>query len=248
MIHLANCFDILPTLANNSIDSFVLDPPYITTKHSWDQKEVVNDYLAKELFRLAKDTSSLYVWCGIGEKSNSLFRWLPIFSKYWHFKDLITWKKQRGMGNKKGWLYVREECMWFVKDNKKFFWNEENQYDKKSKRLFTMPNNKSEYRRYTNIWDDIKEEAGSMKSAEYHETQKPVDCMKRPILLSTKEGDIVLDCFAGSGTTGVACEETNRKYILIELDEKKYNDCLIRTEEARIGYKKIDNKKITSLF
>jgi len=49
-----------------------------------------------------------------------LIRWFPIFNEKWYFKDLITWKKQRGMGMRKGWLYTREEIMWFVKDNKKF--------------------------------------------------------------------------------------------------------------------------------
>ena len=51
-----------------------------------------------------------------------------------------------------------------------------------------------------------------------HPTIKPLDLVKRHILHSTKEGDTVLDCFMGSGTTGVACVETNRNFIGVEID------------------------------
>lgn len=54
-----------------------------------------------------------------------------------------------------------------------------------------------------------------------HLTPKPVDLIKNIILHTTEEGDIVLDCFAGSGTTGVAAQELNRKFILVE-KEKEY--------------------------
>lgn len=88
-------FEILKQLPDNSIDLIIIDPPYLTTGEKWDKKEVVNAELSKELFRIAKDSCSLYIWCGIGEKSQSLIRWFPIFSKDWYFKDLITWKKQK---------------------------------------------------------------------------------------------------------------------------------------------------------
>ena len=56
-----------------------------------------------------------------------------------------------------------------------------------------------------------------------HPAQKPVDLIKSLILKSSKEGDIVLDCFAGCGSVGIACLETKRNYILIE-KEKQYFD------------------------
>ena len=56
-----------------------------------------------------------------------------------------------------------------------------------------------------------------------HPTQKPVELIENIIKHSSNKGDIVLDCFAGSGTTGVACQNTNRDYILIEQDEEYCN-------------------------
>src|SRR3990167_8975584 len=132
-IHCGDCFDLLKLIDSNSVDLIIIDPPYLTTKEKWDKTEIVNEELSRELFRVAKNSCSLYVWCGIGEKSQSLIRWFPIFNKDWYFKDLITWKKQRGIGMRKGWLYTREEIMWFVKDNKKFIWNTDNQYSKEKR-------------------------------------------------------------------------------------------------------------------
>ena len=72
-------------------------------------------------------------------------------------------------------------------------------YDLKS-RWYISPTNKSD--------KDLYE----------HPTIKPLELVKRHILHSTQEGDVVLDCFMGSGTTGVACIETNRNFIGVEID------------------------------
>jgi len=165
-----------------------------------------------------KDTASLYVWCGIGEKSQSLIRWFPVFSVDFHFKDLITWKKRRGIGMRKGWLYTREEIMWFVKDNKKFVWNKEAQYGTEPnlfKKGFSGYVCKSKFKRISNVWVDIPEVLGRKKIAHY--TPKPAKALERIIMAHTKKGDIVLDCFAGSGTTGLACRALGRHFLLIEL-------------------------------
>ena len=187
------------------------------------------------MFRIAKSSCSLYVWCGIGEKSQSLIRWFPIFSKKWYFKDLITWKKQRGIGMRKGWLYTREECMWFAKNNKKFVWNKDNQYseEKRPWNIYESGGkmvNKSEYKRITNVWNDVMEDGyGSCpkkySQQRYHFTPKPVQAMERIIGVHTKEGDLIFDCFAGSGTTGVAAQNLNRNYILIEKEAEYVEIC-----------------------
>lgn len=56
-----------------------------------------------------------------------------------------------------------------------------------------------------------------------HPTQKPVDLLKYLIQVSSNENDVVLDSFMGSGSTGVACINTNRNFIGIELDENYFN-------------------------
>ena len=65
-----------------------------------------------------------------------------------------------------------------------------------------------------------------------HPTEKPVEYLKRLIVNSSKENDTVLDPFMGSGSTGVACVNTNRNFIGIELDEKHFNNAKQRIGEA----------------
>ena len=229
-----DCLDLCKWVDDDTVDLIIIDPPYLTTSESWDQEEVVSEELSQELFRIAKPSCSLYCWCGIGEKSQSLMRWFPVFSKLWKFKDLITWKKQRGIGMRKGWLYTREETMWFVKDNKQFVWNKEFQYGNE-KRPWTMtkkggePINKSEYKRITNVWADITELGYGTSPQKYskikgmHFTPKPQKAIERIILAHTKENDVVFDCFVGSGTTCVAAKKLNRQYIVGDSNEQYVN-------------------------
>lgn len=65
-----------------------------------------------------------------------------------------------------------------------------------------------------------------------HPTIKPLELIKRHIINSSNEGDTILDCFMGSGTTGVACMDTNRKFIGIELDKNYFDIASKRIEEA----------------
>jgi len=233
-------FEYLKQIPNNSIDLIIIDPPYLTTKEDWDKEEVVSDRLSKELFEVAKDSCSLYVWCGIGEKSQSLIRWFPVFSKNWYFKDLITWKKQRGIGMRKGWLYTREEIMWFVKDNKNFIWNEENQYSdmelRKIEQLFTGKVAKSKFKRLTNVWTDISEQniIGQKNPIKTHFTPKPIKALERIIKCHTKENDIVLDCFMGSGSVALACKNLNRNFIGMEIYQNYIDISYKRLSEVKL--------------
>ena len=70
------------------------------------------------------------------------------------------------------------------------------------------------------------------KDRRVHPTQKPSELMQILIENYTNENDIILDCFMGSGSTGVACINTNRKFIGIELDNNYFNIAKQRIEEA----------------
>lgn len=74
----------------------------------------------------------------------------------------------------------------------------------------------------------------------YHPTQKPVALLEYLIKTYTNEGDIVLDNCMGSGSTGVACVNTNRNFIGIELDEKYFNIAKERIEKAQNKWEDLD--------
>ena len=84
----------------------------------------------------------------------------------------------------------------------------------------------------TDVSDDVWLSPKSEKDRLGHPTQKPIKLMRRMVLGSTNEGDIVLDPFMGSGTTGIACKETGRDFIGFELDERYFSIAKKRIEQA----------------
>lgn len=82
---------------------------------------------------------------------------------------------------------------------------------------------------HNNIWKS----KAKRNSGKLHACEKPIDILERIIKTSSNEGDLVLDCFMGSGSTGVACVNTNRKFIGIEKDENYFNIAKQRIEDAQ---------------
>ena len=72
----------------------------------------------------------------------------------------------------------------------------------------------------------------TVQSSKFHPTMKDIKIIKHLIELLSNENDTVLDCFMGSGTTGVACKELNRNFIGIELDEKYFEIAKERIERG----------------
>ena len=233
-----DCLEKMKLIPDNSVDLIICDAPYgKLINEKWDSKNGLNNDILNEYWRILKDTGSIYIFCGIGEKSNSLYENLTmIYNTKFTFKDLITWKKQKGYGAKKGWLYVREEMIWIAKN--KPFWNEENQYNENEKRNYKRKIGKSWFKRLTNVWDDINENLFEKINKDridgqwhnnlnknyptLHKTIKPVKLIERIIKAHTTKGMIVLDNFSGSGTTGEACINLNRDFILIEKEPNYY--------------------------
>ena len=71
------------------------------------------------------------------------------------------------------------------------------------------------------------------KDIRIHPTQKPLGLFEKIILDYSKENDLILDCFSGSGTTAVACYNTNRRYICIEKDKEYYEKSIERLNEIK---------------
>jgi site-specific DNA-methyltransferase (adenine-specific) len=247
-IYFGDGLEGMKIIPDKSVDLIVTDPPYgKLIKKDWDSKNGVNIETLNEYYRILKDTGSIYIFCGIGEKSNSLLENLNLISQTnLIFKDLITWKKQKGYGAKRGWLYTREEIIWLVKDNKKYFWNIDNQYDLNKKRNYKRKIGKSWFKRYTNVWDDIKETLFDDINKDridgmwydnlnktypvLHQTIKPVAIIDRILQAHTKpnENYLVVDTFAGSSTTAISSIKNKCDYIMFEKEEQYYNLSLKR--------------------
>lgn len=105
-----------------------------------------------------------------------------------------------------------------------------NPNDKRVKKLIE---NGSEGTRMYDWFNDIQIVKNVSKEKTEHPCPVPVKLMERIILLTTNEGDTVLDPFMGSGTTAIACINTNRNYIGFEIDEKYYNIAKQRIEDIK---------------
>lgn len=244
---LGDCIDVLPTLPKDSVDLIIADPPYgNVVNEKWDKIEdyfVFSENWLAGAYYVLKPTGSIYVWCSIGPKSSSLIDIACILQEKWYFQDMIVWKKQRGRGNRKGWLFTREEILWATKSEKDYVWNKENQYTEEMYHpawIERLKRQDNPYKRATNVWTDIDEVTIEMaknsgakgKRSSLHIAQKPVKAIERIIKAHTKENDLVLDCFAGSGVTGVIAKKLNRNYILIEKDEESYKQICLRIEHG----------------
>lgn len=217
-----DCRELIPKLDDFSLDMVIADPPYDLGFWDW-----VDDWI-EPLKQKMKPTASIYIFCGIGTRSNSLCRILPIVQTYFTFKNLITWKKQRGYGTQRNWMYTREEIIFAVNGEDYVFTP---QYTDELRPSFVSgwlrreakrypP--RSEYKRASNIWVDIQEitvGVGNSKELLGHPAQKPSALMRRIIMASSNKGDLVFDPFAGTFTVSEMCNRLGRRWIACELDQ-----------------------------
>ena len=228
---LGDSFSVLKKIKDKSIDLLVVDPPYNLDKnfHGSNFKKLgyqeYADYTEQWITAIKdklKDTASLYVCCDwksalvIGE----------IIDRHFVLRNRITWQREKGRGAKANWKNCMEDIFFAtVSDNYTF-----NLDAVKQKRKVLAPYKKDglpkdwqetkdgKFRLTcpSNFWDDIAIPYWSMAENTAHPTQKPEKLIAKLILASSNAGDLVLDPFAGSGTTGVVAKKLSRNYINIE--------------------------------
>ena len=227
-LYQGDCLEVMKSIPDNSIDFIFTDPPYGInnnnngslihrreealgrTKTVQDARPIMNDGKeeATELFitslyeykRILKDRSVCCICSGGGggTKSVVFVDWVRMIVDVLTFHQIIIWDKGKiGMG----WRYRRsyETALVAHKGNRM------NWYDTSHK-----------------VENIIRHIPKIIPSKDQHPTQKPVALARHFIELHTKPGDTVLDPFVGSGTTGVACMQTGRNFIGIELDPNYY--------------------------
>lgn len=162
---------------------------------------------APEFYRILKDETHLYVMTNHKNLAHMINTFLN--SKF-HFIKSLIWNK----GNKiMGHYYMSQfEYILFFRKGKGKKINNCGTSD-----ILSIPNKKTK----------------NLKGENLHDTEKPVELMKILIENSSKENEIILDPFMGIGSTGVACVNTNRNFIGMELDENYFNIAKDRIEKAK---------------
>jgi DNA modification methylase len=219
----------------------ICDPPYgKIAKSGWEEKlpqQLLVSQMLKwltELDELIEPGGAVYWWGGIGKVGyRPFYEFASKLEQHTSFEisNHITWRKRRGYGVQTNYLFIREECLYLVKGNYKKPRCFQVPYLEK-KRGYPGYNSKyparSEYLRRTNVWDDITE----ILRGKVHEAEKPTELAKVMVGIHTEAGEWVLDPFAGSGSTALACLELGRRFVLVEKDRDEFTRMCDRVKRA----------------
>jgi len=238
---------LLASLVGAQFDLLFADPPYNLTKkfgkekfnsRSSDDYETWLDSWLKLCVPLLKPTASIYI-CGDWRSSSAIQR---VGSKYFKLQNRITWEREKGRGAKGNWKNAAED-IWFFTMSDDFTFNLE---AVKQRRRVVAPyrengkpkdwdesaNGNFRDTHPSNIWTDITVPFWSMPENTDHPTQKPEKLLAKIILASTNPGGLVLDPFAGSGTTAVVAKKLGRNFVAIEADEEY---CLLAAKRLEMA-------------
>ena len=231
-----DCLELMKDIPDGSVDMILADLPYGTTACKWDTI-IPFEPLWEQYKRVIKPNGAIAL------TASQPFTSALVMSNPKMFKYSWVWEKSKSTGYlnaKKRPLYAHEDVLIFYKKPPVYI----------PQMTSGLPYNKGKAHRPTNVYGSqkavlVKNESGYryprtvqyFKTAESegevsHPTQKPVALFEYLIKTYTNEGDLVLDNVAGSGTTGVACKNTNRNFIGIELDEKYFEIAKKRIEES----------------
>jgi len=222
-----SCFDFLPSIDSKSIDLILIDPPYEISRETnfqngeltgtdtdrfrismdfgdWDKNFTNLEEVFKQGYRILKDGGTMICFYDLWK--------IETIKRYYEnnkFKQIrfIEWLKTNPVpiNSKINYLSnAREIAVLGIKKSKPTF---NSSYDNG---LYQYP-----------ICHD---------KGRFHPTQKPLELIKELIIKHSNEGDIVLDCFSGSGTTGVAAIQTNRQFIGCEINPEYYEQSKKRIE------------------
>ena len=218
LIH-GDCLEEMRKLADDGVkvDMICTDPPYLMNYKTGRRKDKTHDFckpiandpnfeLIKDimplLFELLNQGGAIYMFCN----ANHIDYFKQQIEQHFTLKNILIWVKNNwSAGDLKGAYAKQTEFIL---------------YAVKGRHILNGARDTD-----TLYYNRV---VGNMQ---LHQNQKPVDLCKYLINKSSNENDTVLDCFMGSGSTGVACLQTNRNFIGIELEEKYYNIAKKRCSE-----------------
>lgn len=209
-IYNEDCYMAIKDIPDKSIDCIYTDIPYLfhigfddgnIIRNDAKQLKTINDgidYSILDEFKRVMKNINCFIWCSKQQ--------IPIILNYFLKLDnicfeVLIWNKTNCSPlTNNTWLPDIEYCLYFRQNGVKL----NDGYELKSK-WYSSSINKRDKDRFE------------------HPTIKPIELVKRHLLHTTQTNDIVLDCFAGSGTTLVACKDLGRHYLGFEIDKKWYN-------------------------
>ena len=224
----------IESVPDASVDLLLTDPPFYgivddAWDHQWSNEIEFCWWLSEILLRMLPKLTphgSIVFFGGMGKHGcHPLFRIVPALeSGGLTFRQWITWRKRRAYGKSHDYLYAREEILWFsasaarteVTFNKPYLdeVREGPGWNKKYPALSAL-------KRASNVWTDIETVIDDCPELmrPSRSCQKPPKLMDRLIRTHSNEGDMVVDLFAGWGSTGVSAVSLGRRFLGCEVIE-----------------------------
>lgn len=212
-LYQGDCLELLKDIKESSIDLIITDPPYCIgttsngTKGNWSDNNLIKPFfniLFDEYKRVLKTEGEFYI--------NTDWRTYPflypMLVEKMNVKNCIVWDYEWIKAGSH-YRFSHEFIIYGLKEQGK-------------KRNFDASQR--------DVWRE--KPINFTSKNKFHQAEKPVNLIKKMILNSSKEGDVILDTFAGSGTTAVACRETNRNFIGFEINNNYFKVASKRINES----------------
>jgi len=236
-----DCLEIMKNIPDKSINMILCDLPYGTTSSKWDNV-IPFEKIWEQYERIIKDNASIILF------SSGLFTIDLIQSNRKHFKYKLIWKKNvpTGMSSAKyrPMKYYEEICIFqygkplynpILKPRVgvgKSCYNY-NHYCGENNHINLQKIKKKYDPDYVQPSDVLEIDVVPNRKGKLHPVQKPIKLLEWLIKTYSNKDDLILDNCMGSGSTGVACLNTGRNFIGIELDEKYFNIAKQRIESIK---------------
>ena len=238
---LGNSFEELKKIKKNTVDMIFADPPYFLSgdgiscsggkmvsvnKGDWDKKIGIEEkhQFNREWIRLCydilKDEGTIWI---SGTLHNIYSIGMALEQEGFKIINNITWRKLNPPPN--------ISCRYFVHSTETILWAKKDIKKAKHKFNYNVMKELNGGKQMKDVWETSLTKPSEKKCGK-HPTQKPMAILEKLILASTDEGDLILDPFNGSGTTGIVANKLKRKYIGIDL-EKEYLDITIKRKENK---------------
>lgn len=227
-----DCLELLKTLPDESIQLILIDPPYNLDLATWDTYDNYIEWASKwldESYRVLSKNGSMVIFGGTqfqDVRSGDLIEIIYHCRHNTKFRlvNTVVWYYKNGMSAHRYFANRHEEAIWLTKTDKYYFdldsvrvpYGEKELQDAlRDKRL--NPENVKKGKNPTNVWEIGRLNGNSLERVG-HPTQKPLEIMRRFVKALSYPDSIVLDFFAGSGTTGRVCIEEKRNCIMCDKD------------------------------
>ncbi len=240
-LYLGDCLEIMTEIADNSVDCVICDPPYGTTPITWD-KVLSFESLWKEYNRIVKPNGVIVIFSQ--EPFATYLRMSNIkdykYDWYWEkerLTNVFQIKKRCGKTVENIVVFYKQQCTYNPQKTEHLGKKVTNKIGENASWSVTQAGYAPTTKPFEYEDDGTRYPTQVLRfnrdnpRKRVHPTQKPVELLAYLVRTYTNEGDLVLDNCMGSGSTGVACKQENRRFIGVEREKEYFDIAKRRIEE-----------------